>query len=467
MPDQLDVARLAEHARQLNDLAVKARAAYQQRLVDDGARLGLQRDQAARAKYAADHEIDAAKIQSKRELAAAAQADKAANQLEQKASRRDRPWLTEDEELREQAAEQRAAADVARQRAHAADLEVQRLETTARDQQKQVEALEAQMKSTDHMKAVENEIDNLEWHARNAQDTLDAARKVQALDTQTAEATARGDTALASKLSEEAGLQRLIASATGSVRADGSFPVDAAKLAEIGIVVPPDYNQVPGFTPTPDANQPSSMNESDQGDDAPQAGDATAAGTGSPVTDPTFDAATSADAVTDTSTDARPAKAPTSTDADPVLGTPTDDPVVGAGTSTETDQTAGADPAPVSDDGLTTGEAGVPADATAGVQDSVGDDVIGAASVESTTGGDEVVTSMPAESGVSADDNLVAPDVTGVSDHASAANAELGAAIPEVRDVADASFDSPQPSSESISEPEPQFADDGDFAAAG
>ena len=149
MSDRLDPAPYAEQARQLRALASRARAAYEEKLVDDGARLGLERDKAARAKSAAEQELAAAKLQSKRELGVADQADKAAAALERRATQ---TKGTAGEELREQAAEQRARAEIARRRAHAADDDAESLQFTVGRHHQTVELLETQMKSNDDMK---------------------------------------------------------------------------------------------------------------------------------------------------------------------------------------------------------------------------------------------------------------------------------------------------------------------------
>ena len=65
MTDRLDPAPHVANARQLADLATRARAAYHDRLVDDGVRVGVARDQAARAKSAAEQQRTSAEAQSK------------------------------------------------------------------------------------------------------------------------------------------------------------------------------------------------------------------------------------------------------------------------------------------------------------------------------------------------------------------------------------------------------------------
>ena len=220
MADQFDNDKLNQRAAELHELAVRARAAYQTRLVDDGERLGVSRDQLARTAHGEEQQRAAAELQSRRELAAAEKADRAAAELERKAGRAE-SWNSASEELREQAAEQRALAEVARRRAHAADLESDRLRLAARDHKVEVEALEAQLKSNDRMKAIEREVDNVEWHARNAESMAEAARHVRTLDRQIADATTRSETKLATKLTEEVNLQRLHRHRERSGRVDG------------------------------------------------------------------------------------------------------------------------------------------------------------------------------------------------------------------------------------------------------
>ena len=200
MSDRLDPAPYAEQARQLRALASRARAAYEEKLVDDGARLGLERDKAARAKSAAEQELAAAKLQSKRELGVADQADKAAAALERRATQ---TKGTAGEELREQAAEQRARAEIARRRAHAADDDAESLQFTVGRHHQTVELLETQMKSNDDMKRVEREIDHLETHADVAEGTARAALRADELQQRLSDAAARGDKVLVKQLSTE------------------------------------------------------------------------------------------------------------------------------------------------------------------------------------------------------------------------------------------------------------------------
>jgi hypothetical protein len=296
MADKFDPAAHAENAQQLQEQATKARAGLQNHIVERNARLGLERDQAARAQYGAEQQRAAAELQAKRELGVAEKADKAAAEFERQAAKETR-GRGYSEDLREQAAEQRALAEAARRRAHAADQEADRLEMEGWEQKKVVERLEAELKSTDHVKTLENEVDNLEWHASNARDMADSAQKAQELQKQVDEATARGDTVLAAKLKEDLDLRRQIVETIGSVRTQ--TPIDAKLLGELGVTLPPTVIEVPGF-PAPAAAQPTSMEESGQGQDATaQLADARAVPTDDVLGDATFDDGTAVAAAAD------------------------------------------------------------------------------------------------------------------------------------------------------------------------
>ena len=288
MSDRLDPAPYAEQARQLRALAGRARAAYEQKLVDDGARLGLERDKAARGKSAAEQELSAAKLQSKRELGVADQADKAAAALERRATQQKG---TAGDELREQAAEQRARAEIARRRAHAADEEADSLQFAVGRHHQTVELLETQMKSTDDMKRVEREIDHLETHADVAEGTARAALRADELQQRLSDAAARGDKVLVKQLSTE--IDRAWETAHERAQQRVMFlvpPVDTAVLTEIGIDVPPAVLQVPGYTPPPLPSDaaPTSMTDTGTAEEPATAPSAPAVDVAS-AADPTFD----------------------------------------------------------------------------------------------------------------------------------------------------------------------------------
>lgn len=259
MTDRLDPAPHVANARQLAGLATRARAAYHERLVDDGARLGVARDQAARAKSAAEQQRTSAEAQSKRELRVAEQADKAAADLERRAGS-ETPRLGSDQELREQAAELRSKAEVARRRAHAADEESDALRLAAQQHQESIEALDAQLGATDMMRGVERQIDALELHAELADAMARAAQRAADLNQQASLAASRGDTVLAKRLVAQTDEEWAKVNDLGRVRMQATVPVDTAQLTEIGIDVPPQAFDVPGFTdPTFDAeNGPAS-----------------------------------------------------------------------------------------------------------------------------------------------------------------------------------------------------------------
>jgi hypothetical protein len=286
MADKFDPAAHAENARQLQEQATKARAALQNHIVERTARLGLERDQAARAQYGAEQQRSAAELQAKRELGVAEKADKAAADFERQAAKETR-GRGYSEDLREQAGEQRALAEAARRRAHAADQEADRLEMDGWEQKRVVERLEAELKSTDHVKSLESEVDNLEWHESNARDMADSALKVQELQKQVDEATARGDTVLVAKLKEDLDTRRQIVETIGSVRAQA--PIDTQLLGELGVTLTPTVLEVPGF-PAPAAAQPSSMEEPGPGQEQPAAvADAAPAAPDDVLGDATFD----------------------------------------------------------------------------------------------------------------------------------------------------------------------------------
>jgi hypothetical protein len=289
MTDRLDPAPYAEQARQLRALATRARAAYEEKLVDDGARLGLERDKAARAKSAAEQELAAAKLQSKRELGVADQADKAAAALERRATQ---AKGTAGEELREQAAEQRARAEIARRRAHAADDDAESLQFAVGRHHQTVELLETQMKSNVDMKRVEREIDHLETHADVAEGTARAALRASELEQRLNEAAARGDKVLVKQLSTE--IDRAWETAHERAQQRVMFlvpPVDTAVLTDIGIDVPPAVLQVPGYTPPPlPSDAPTSMGDTGTAED-PATAPAAPAVDVAQVADPTFDPA--------------------------------------------------------------------------------------------------------------------------------------------------------------------------------
>jgi hypothetical protein len=287
MSDRLDPAPYAEQARQLRALASRARAAYEEKLVDDGARLGLERDKVARVKSAAEQELAAAKLQSKRELGVADQADKAAAALERRATQ---TKGTAGEELREQAAEQRARAEIARRRAHAADDDAESLQFTVGRHHQTVELLETQMKSNDDMKRVEREVDHLETHADVAEGTARAALRADELQQRLSDAAARGDKVLVKQLSTE--IDRAWETAHERAQQRVMFlvpPVDTAVLTEIGIDVPPAVLQVPGYTPPPlPSDAPTSMSDTGTAEEpAPPAPVVDVAS----LADPTFDPA--------------------------------------------------------------------------------------------------------------------------------------------------------------------------------
>ncbi len=167
----------------------------------------------------------AANQQVKRELAAAEQFDKEAAALERKASvleRNDKLSATaegEAEDLREQAAEQRALADAARTRSHGAEQAADRLHLDAIAKREQVDAIEKQLAAEPARRSdIEQAVDELEWHAQNAEGSVDLARKAVDLDAQAAAAEARGDSLVAAAARQKAAEFRDGIDTTGTVR---------------------------------------------------------------------------------------------------------------------------------------------------------------------------------------------------------------------------------------------------------
>jgi hypothetical protein len=264
MADKFDPAAQAEHARQVTELATKARAALENHIVERTTRLGLERDQAARAQLGAEQQRAAAELQAKRELGVAEKAEKAAAELELKAQRETRGQGYA-EDLREQAGRQHALAEAARRRAHAADQESERLELEANVQKRSVEALEAELKSPGKLEEYEDAIDQLEWNAMTSRGIAEAAQWAKDLQQRIDEASARGEKVLVEKLTSDLNTARLGVE-VGKVVAES--PVNTTLLSELGITVAPAVLEVPGF-PTPGATQPTSMEESGHGEDEP------------------------------------------------------------------------------------------------------------------------------------------------------------------------------------------------------
>jgi hypothetical protein len=301
MTDRLDPAPHVANARQLATLATRARAAYHERLVDDGARLGVARDQAARSKTAAEQQRTSAEAQSKRELRAAEQADKAAADLERRAGS-EPPRLGSDQELREQAAELRSKAEVARRRAHAADEESDALRLTAQQHHQAMEALDAQLGATDVMRRVERQIDALEVHAESADAMARAAQRAADLQQQASLAASRGDAVLVERLLTQTEEEWAKVNDLGRARVQAAAPVDTAQLTEIGIEVPPQAFDVPCFAdPTFDAETGPASTETVPGapDRAPAVGAPTEplAAANARATDPTAADVVGTDAV--------------------------------------------------------------------------------------------------------------------------------------------------------------------------
>jgi hypothetical protein len=157
----------------------------------------------------------------------------------------------EAEDLREQAAEQRALADAARTRSHAAEQAADRLHLDAIAKREQVDAIEIQLAAEPARRAeIEQAVDELEWHAQNADGSVDLARKAVDLDAQAAAAEARGDTIVAAAAREKAAEFRDGIDTTGTVR--GFMRPDPKVLQLIDITLPPGVLDAPGF-PAPAA----------------------------------------------------------------------------------------------------------------------------------------------------------------------------------------------------------------------
>lgn len=241
---RFDPALHAAKAQQLTDLATRARAASQSDTIARGVRLGEERDAAARAVHAAEQQQAAAEQQIKRELAAAERYEDAASALERKAAAASNSEIASDH--REDAATQRALAEVARRRAHSADEEVDRLDRVVSDQREVVTTTEQQLAGeTARRAAIESELDQLEWQAGNARGMAESSQKIIDLSARAAAAETRGDNVVAAKLREEVATHKTIVETLGSVQS-GRVP-DPAVLQQIGITAPEGVFDVPGF----------------------------------------------------------------------------------------------------------------------------------------------------------------------------------------------------------------------------
>ena len=290
---KFDPAVLAQNAQQLRALATQARAALRADVADRTSRLGLQRDDIAREAYGAEQQVAAANQQVKRELTAAEKFDKEAAALDRKASvleRNDKLSATaegEAEDLREQAAEQRALADAARTRSHAAEQAADRLHLDAIAKREQVDAIEKQLAAEPARRAeIEQAVDELEWHAQNADGSVDLARKAIDLDAQAAAAEARGDTIVAAAARQKAAEFRDGIDTTGTVR--GFMRPDPKVLQLIDITLPPGVLDAPGFPPPGAAPTPSPTSQLDDVEEsvdqaAPSEGEAAATEPGTEV----------------------------------------------------------------------------------------------------------------------------------------------------------------------------------------
>jgi hypothetical protein len=266
---KFDPAALAANAQQLRALATQARAALRADVADRTSRLGLQRDDIAREAYGAEQQVAAANQQVKRELAAAEQFDNEAAALERKASvleRNDKLSVTaegEAEDLREQAAEQRVLGDAARTRSHGAEQAADRLHLDAIAKREQVDAIEKQLAAEPARRSdIEQAVDELEWHAQNAEGSVDLARKAVDLDAQAAAAEARGDSLVAAAARQRAAEFRDGIDTTGTVR--GLMRPDAKALQLINITLPEGVLDAPGFPPPAAAPTPPPTSQLDE-----------------------------------------------------------------------------------------------------------------------------------------------------------------------------------------------------------
>jgi hypothetical protein len=295
---KFDPAALAANAQQVRALATQARAALRADIADRTSRLGRERDDVAREAYGAEQQVAAANQQVKRELAAAEQFDKEAAALERKASvleRNDKLSATaegEAEDLREQAADQRALADAARQRSRSAEEAADRLHLDAIAKHEQVDAIEKQLAAEPARRAnIEQAVDELEWHAQNADGSIDLARKAIDLDAQAAAAEARGDSLVAAAARQKAAEFRDGIDTTGTVR--GFMRPDPKVLELINITLPAGVLDAPGFpppaaVPTPPPTSQLDAHEEPAGEVA--ATEAAAADPGSEIITDTSDA---------------------------------------------------------------------------------------------------------------------------------------------------------------------------------
>jgi hypothetical protein len=248
---KFDQAAHAAQAQQLTELATRARTALRADTVERTSRLGQERDDAARRAYGAEQEAAATGQQVKRELAAAEKFDDAAAKFERQAADMeqrgvDRGTAEMAADLREQAAEQRALAEVARNRAHDASADGDRLRQEAIDQRAKTQQLEADLAAEPKRREqLEEAVDNLEFNASEAAYSADLSRRAAELDARAEAAATRGDRSGADTARAQATKMREEVITRGENREILSPELD--QLGRLGITVPSGLLTPPGF----------------------------------------------------------------------------------------------------------------------------------------------------------------------------------------------------------------------------
>jgi hypothetical protein len=201
-----DPAEMTQLSDQLDARAAQLRNEMAKHLGQETTRLGTERDAAARREWSAQREIEAAKIQVNRENKVVADERKVIDRLESEARALEAKGNTTlAEEKREEARVHLSREAAAGDRSRAADEARKQLEVEAKAQGEKVKSLESQLAANnDAVKQGEVALDAMEKRA----DLLDvAAAKLgesKRLEAQAKELRAKGDTAGADKLQQQA-----------------------------------------------------------------------------------------------------------------------------------------------------------------------------------------------------------------------------------------------------------------------
>ena len=187
-------------------------------------------------------------------------------------------------DLREQAADQRAFAEAARNRAHSASQAGDRLRQEAIDQRTKVEQFEADLAAEPNRREeLELAVDNLEFNAGEAAYAAGQARKALELDARADALAARGDQTAADAARKQADTIREDITTRSENRE--LFAPEPDQLSQLGITVPASILTPPGFgeqaavEPTPaTASEPENGGLSDEQAPAPTADELGAGG---------------------------------------------------------------------------------------------------------------------------------------------------------------------------------------------